>query len=108
MFWALVQCLIALWALVLRVSFCWLAKCREAWYYLLASARYVQAIVHQMLSKGLLGKEAIPLGGGAANLRCNTSGLGHSGVATSFLATLPILRTGDNGWVCFQSLLLYH
>ena len=52
----LVRYLSALWALVLRVSLCCLAECREAWYHQLASALGVQAIVHQVLSKGLLGK----------------------------------------------------
>ena len=58
---------------------------------MLASARGVQAIVHQVLSKGLLGKASDTSGDGAANLRRDTSGLAHLGVATSFLATLSIL-----------------
>ena len=41
-----------------------------------------------------LERRLIPLGDGAANLCCDTSGLRRLGVATSFLVTLPILPSG--------------
>ena len=42
------------WLLVLWMSYCCLDKCSKAWYHLLASTRHVQAIVWQVLPKGLL------------------------------------------------------
>ena len=39
-------------------------------------------------------RRLIPLGDGAANLRRDTSGLRRLGMATSFVATLPILPNG--------------